>query len=124
MIRVGYLEGTDPLFLNELVARNIDTIPLSNGMDGHGKFLGHLTKADEIDVVVGFLHKVIPLADSGLTPADILHSCKMHRVPVLVVAQRELHTKAEGALGKAAEFATLVDPAELRVRLDRLINDR
>ena len=121
MYRVGYLEGTDPLLLNELVARGIDTIPLGNGMDNHGKFLGHLTKADEISVVVGYLHKIIPLAGSGLTPLDIIHSCQVHKTPTLIIAQKSIHDKATDFLGPAAECVTLVDPEELRATIDRIL---
>ena len=121
MMRVGYLEGTDPLFLSELVARGVDTVPLSNGVDNHGKFLGHLTKADEINLVVCFLHKVIPLSDSGLSSLDILHSCRIRKIPVLVIAQKELHDKAKAALRDAESIVTLVDPAELRTAYDRAI---
>ena len=124
MIRVGYLEGTDPLFLIELVVRGVDTYPLSNGMDGHGKFIGHMTKADEIDLIVGYLHKVIPLADSGLTPSDILQCCRLHKIPALVVAQKELHAKALVALGDARSFATLVDPSELTIAFNRIMSER
>lgn len=121
MTRVGYLEGTDALFLNEMVARGFDTIPLSNGVDNHGKFVGHLTKADEISVVVGFLHKIIPLADSGLTSLDILHSCQVHKIPVLMVAQKAIHESAVKALGDACDIVTLVDLDEVRPAIDKVI---
>lgn len=121
MTRVGYLEGTDALFLNEMVARGFDTIPLSNGVDNHGKFVGHLTKADEISVVVGFLHKIIPLADSGLTSLDILHSCQVHKIPVLLVAQKAIQESAVKALGDACDIVTLVDLDEVRPAIDKVI---
>jgi hypothetical protein len=121
MTRVGYLEGTDALFLNELVTRGYDTLPLSNGVDNHGKFVGHLTKADEVTVVVGFLFKVIPLADSGLTSMDILHSCQVHNTPTLIIAQREIHERAVKALGDAASIVTLVDPSEVSAALDKML---
>jgi hypothetical protein len=43
MIRVGYLEGTDPHFLNEMALRGVDIVPLSDGGNSHGKYIGHLT---------------------------------------------------------------------------------
>jgi hypothetical protein len=121
MTRVGYLEGTDSLFLCELVARGVDTVPLSNGVDNHGKFVGHITKADEINLIVCFLHKVMPLADSGLTSLDILHSCQIRKIPVLVIAPKEIHDKAKAVLGEAASIVTLVDPAELRTAYERAL---
>ena len=55
---VGYLDGTDGLFLTNLAIKGVDTLPLSNGWDNHGKYLGHITKQDNIALVVGYLHKV------------------------------------------------------------------
>jgi len=121
MIRVGYLEGTDSLFLNELIARGMDTVPLSNGVDNHGKFIGHLSKADDISIVVGFLHKVVPLADSNLTPRDMLHSCQLHDIPVLVIAQKSIHARAKEILGRASKFAKLVDPIDLMETFKKVV---
>jgi len=59
MATVGYLEGTDSTILTRLAVSGIDTLPLSNGVDGHGKYVNHLSKG-EVDVVVGYAHKLTP----------------------------------------------------------------
>ena len=57
MARIGYFEGTDPLLLTRLAVEGIETLPLSNTWDHYGKYVNHLYR-DEVDVIVGYLHKV------------------------------------------------------------------
>ena len=64
---------------------------------------------------------MIPLGDSGLSSLDILHSCQIRKIPVLVIAQKELHDKAKAVLRDAGPIVTLVDPAELRTSNERAI---
>ena len=65
MARVGYLEGTDPLLLSSLTAEGIETLPVANTWDGHGKPINQLGKG-EVNLVVGYLHKVIPTEQAVL----------------------------------------------------------
>ena len=112
---VGYLEGVSPELLSKIAAKNIGTFPVANEWDSHGKKVHHLEKGDA-DLVIGHLHKLIPhfvRSARVLTPYDMLYPCKTFNVPVLVVAAKETHSEAKKLLGKAAEIATLVDPADL-----------
>lgn len=109
MKKVGYFEGTDSTILATLAAEGIDTLPLGNGEDGYGKYIGHITKLDNISLVVGYLHKVIPLAEMAAKPSDILYSCMVHKIPVVLLAPERLHKKAEKVLGDVAEKVKLVD---------------
>jgi hypothetical protein len=120
MIRVGYLEGTDPLFLNELAVRGVDTMPLSNGVDHHGKLIDHLSAADHVTVVVGHLYKIMPLANTNKTPVDLLRACHVNGIPVLIVVQESMQHQAIQILDEAREFVTLVDPAKLRNAYERV----
>jgi hypothetical protein len=120
MIRVGYLEGTDPLFLTELAARGIDTMPLSNGIDHHGRRIDHLSAADQVSAVVGYLYKVIPLAGSNRTPLDLLHACQVNEIPILIIAPTAVHGRAAESLGEARRFVTLVDPGDLRSAFEKV----
>ncbi len=120
MIRVGYLEGTDPLFLNELAVRGVDTMPLSNGVDRHGKLIEHLSAADHVSAVVGYLYKIIPLAGASQTPADLLNACRVNGIPVLVIVQDSMQHQAVAILDRASEFVTMVDPARLRSVFERV----
>jgi len=113
MAMVGYLEGTDPLVLTRLNLRGIATLPLGNGFDAHGKYLGHLTKKDNVSVVAGYLHKVLPPVGVDFSPRDFLSACHTHDIAVLVVAPKAEHNLARESLGEVADWITLVDPGDL-----------
>ena len=110
---VGYLEGTDSWFLTNIVARGYETLPLGNGADNHGKYIGLLSKSDNISLILGYLHKVVPLSEMNITAKDILYSCKMHKIPVMIIAPEKLHENAKEILGDMANYVMLVDPAKL-----------
>jgi hypothetical protein len=110
---VGYMEGTDPNFLTEISAKGVVVIPLSNGADNHGRFIGHLTKRDKVSMVVGYFHKVIPPVEFHLTPQDILHACLTHKIPVVLVAPENIQKNCRKILGKLSKSVTIVDPSKL-----------
>ncbi len=110
---VAYLEGTDPLVLTRLAAGGIGTIPVSNGFDDHGKYVNHLTTADGVSVVIGYLHKVMPTSVMTLTPRDLLFACVTLNIPVLLIAEKSDHKKAQKLLGEMADHVRLVAPGEL-----------
>jgi hypothetical protein len=113
MKTVGYFEGTDPTILTRLAARGVATLPLGNGVDGHGKYVNHLTKADGVSVVTGYLHKILPTSRQEFTPESVLHACRTHEIPVLVIVPTADHETARSVLDKVMDYVTLVDPAEL-----------
>ncbi len=113
MAMVGYLDGTDPVVLTRLNLRGIATLPLGNGFDAHGKYIGHLTKKDNVSVVVGYLHKIMPPVGIDFLPSDFLSACHTHDIPVLVVVPKGEHDLAREILGEAADWITMVDPGEL-----------
>ncbi len=110
---VGYLEGTHPKLLNHLVAKGVGTLPLSNGFDSHGKQIGYLTKQDGIDLVVGWLHKVVPPKEMSLTLKDILFGCITYNIPVILIASEELHGAARELPGGIPDGVALVSPDKI-----------
>jgi hypothetical protein len=64
---IGYFEGTDPLVLANLSIVGHSTMPLGNGFDNHGKYVGHITKDDNVSVVVGYFHKIMPSESGSLS---------------------------------------------------------
>ena len=110
---VGYLEGTDPKLLNELVVKGVGTMPLSNGFDSHGKQVGYLTKQDGIDLVVGWMYKVVPPKDMSLELKDILFACTTYKIPVVLIATEELHDHANEIPGGIPDGVTLVPLRDL-----------
>lgn len=121
MANVGYLEGTDPLVLARLAAEGVGTVPLGNGFDNHGKYINHLVPDDHIAVVIGYLHKVLPTAERGMTAKDLLFSCMTHAIPVLLVVPESNHKAARTVLGEAGDYVTLVDPADLYPAIRKII---
>jgi hypothetical protein len=110
---VGYFEGTDPVWLTSLVARGHDTLPVSNGYDGHGKNVRLFSGKDKVHAVIGYLHKVVAPPRWEASTEDILQSCFNYNVPVLLAVPKELHEDAKKLLGTAAKKVKLVDPAKM-----------
>lgn len=123
MKTVGYLEGTDPILLTRLVAKGYGTVPLSNGWDNHGKYIGHITKGDDISVVIGYLHKVMPLPGQDLEVGDVLFACRIHKIPVLLIVPKEFHRQVAKSLGDVGDMLYMVDPKNIFTRLTELLEE-
>jgi len=122
MAIVGYLEGTDPLVLSRLTAQGIQTLPLSNGMDMHGTNVAQLTKKDRVSVVVGYLHKVIPVEGINLSLRDIVHNCQVQTIPFCVVINDGDDARVEKLLGEFASFVQITTPSKLFDKIMSLID--
>jgi hypothetical protein len=107
---IGYLEGTDPLLLTRLAVKGVETFPLSNGVDQHGKNMTLITSADNFSLVIGYLHKILPVSGIALTPEYLLKACEVYRVPVFLLVAKEDRAAAKRALRNVGDFITLVDP--------------
>lgn len=110
---ICYFEGSNPEWLTTLVAMGHDTLPVSNGYDGHGRDVRLFTAKDKVAVVVGYLHKVITPDDWEATTADILHGCLTYRIPILLAVPTQFQDKARNLLGELAQSVELVDPADM-----------
>lgn len=125
MARVGYFEGTDPLLLTKLAAEGVETLPVANTWDGHGKYVNHLSKG-EVNVVVGYLHKVIP-AESVRTSSlslmidNMLSACKVNDIPVLLIVPATLQDKAKKILGDIGPNVHIVALEELEVQIRKYL---
>jgi hypothetical protein len=60
MAKVGYFERTDSLLLATLAAEGVETLPIANTWDAHGKPVNHLTKGKVDVVVVTFTRSYLP----------------------------------------------------------------
>ncbi|OYD15674.1 hypothetical protein CH330_05035 [candidate division WOR-3 bacterium JGI_Cruoil_03_51_56] len=110
-INIGYLEGTDPLILSRCAALGINTIPLSNGWDNHGKYIGLLSKTDNVSLVIAYLHKLIAPPEMETKPGDFLNACKIHRIPVLVICHEKMIAQAKKKLSGVKAKLYWVTPA-------------
>lgn len=109
---VGYMEGTNPDVLTHLLLEGYETIPLSNGFDNHGKYIMHLTTEDHISLIVGYLHKFIPISPRySLT--DILSSVKVYKIPVIFIVPKEMQNKADRIIADKGLNYRLSDPTDL-----------
>jgi hypothetical protein len=113
MATIGYFEGTDPLVLTKLVLNGIETTPVSNGYDNHGRYVMHMTRQDTIAAVVGYLHKVMASLGVPLGPHDFVTACHTQGIPLILIVPRRDQENARRLLGEAAEWAALVDPEEV-----------
>ena len=125
MARVGYLEGTDPIILTTLAAEGVETLPVANTWDHHGKYINHLTEG-EVNVVIGYLHKVIPA--QPLRPSlvsvmlnDMFSACKAHNIPVLLIVPSTLHNKAKQIIGATEADIHIVAPEELEAQIRKYL---
>ena len=117
MATVGYLQGVDPLLLTWLAVRGVGTLPISNGFDNHGKFINAITERDGVTLVLGYLHKVLRTQHQGFLVEDILESCFLCSVPVLIIVQREDHDAARERLAGAGERVVLVAPEDVHMEV-------
>jgi hypothetical protein len=125
LARIGYFEGTDPLLLSKLAAEGIETLPVANTWDGHGKMVNHLTKG-EVNVVVGYLHKVIPaepLRTSALPIMvdNLLSACNAHDIPVLLMVPDPLREKAEKILSGTEVKIHIVSPEQVETEIRKYL---
>lgn len=111
--------------MSKLAAEGIETLPIANTLDGHGKNVNQLSKG-EVNLVVGYLHKVIPAeplrtASFQLVLDNMLSACKVHNIPVLLIAPATLHDKAKKILGDAGPNVYVVAPEEIEAQVRKYL---
>ena len=121
MKKVGYLEGTNSTYLTRLALRGVDTLPLGNGADNHGKYIGFVDRSDAIDLVITYFHKIVPLTEQSTGPQSLLQACQLNKIPVLVIAPKELHDKAKELMKDVTADHTLVDPDDVMETAKRIL---
>jgi len=109
---IGYMEGTDPQVLTQLLLEGFETYPLSNVFDNHGKNITLVTTEDHISLVIGYLHKFIPVAPQ-FSMTDILSSVRVYKIPVIFIVPKEIQDKADALVAKVGVDYRIVDPSEL-----------
>jgi len=107
---IGYLEGTDPLLLTRLAVKGVETFPLSNGVDQHGKNMTLITSADNFSLVIGYLHKILPVSGIALSPEHLLKACEVYHIPVFLLVSKVDTAAAKRTLRRVGDFVTFVDP--------------
>lgn len=110
------------MLLTKLYVKGHGTIPLGNHWDSHGK-LANLVKKGEIKALVGYVHKVLPpVFKERPTPYDMLHACKIHEIPVFLIAPAGCEDECEALLGtEVMEFIHLVTPEAIEEEIDKVL---
>ena len=117
---VGYMEGTNPEVLTNLMLEGYETLPLSNGVDNHGKYIAHLNRNDNISLIIGYLHKFLAVAKE-YNIGDMLLTIKVYKVPIVFIVPKAKQAKAKKLLASKGIKYTFADPSEItKVTLDLL----
>ena len=112
MKTVGYMEGTNPEVLTTLLIKGYETIPLSNSWDNHGKYVAHITRNDNLALVVGWLHKFIPI-NKELGIEDALSPFRIYDIPIVFMVPKSMHKQANEVLADKDVRYKLTDPSEI-----------
>ena len=121
---IGYMEGTNSELLTNLMLDGYETLPLANGWDNHGKYIAHVNKTDNLNLVVGYLHKFIPVAKEFQIGVEILSSLKAYGIPVVFIVPKAKQIEANKLLrgrGLRYEFA---DPDNLFADILRFLKPK
>ena len=110
---VGYFEGTDPAVMTSLICDDCDTIPISNGFDNYGQHVRLFNVENKVDLMVGYLHKIIAPIGADTQAEDVMHVCEIYQIPFLVIVPQELHDCARRHLEHWPEMVQFVDPGAL-----------
>ena len=123
---VGYFDGTDSPLLTALICDGYDTVPISNGYDNHGKHIRLINHDSNVDLLVGYLHKIYAPEEGqvgGATYQDVFHVCKTFNIPLLLEVPEELQDAARKILGDPPDVVHFVDPDDMLETARRLLAD-
>ncbi len=118
---IGYFEGTDPAVLTSLICDDCDTIPISNGFDNYGQHVRLFNEENKVDLIIGYLHKVIAPIGAETQAEDIMHVCDVYQIPFLVIVPEKLHRCARTHLERWPDVVEFVDPSKLLETARRIL---
>lgn len=118
---IGYFEGTDSELLTRLISRGHDTLPLGNGIDNYGLYVGDITEKDGIDVVIGYLHKAMTNKGEKITAEDVLSACTELEIPVLLMIPAEEIRNLKKRLGSLSPTAQFIEPSHVLKEVEKII---
>ena len=113
---VGYFEGTDSLLLTSLICAGYDTLPVSNGVDHHGKNVRRINQQEKYDILIGYPHKLYAPVDYDLPYQEIFHICKTYGIPLLLEVPEHLHESIGRVFPDAPSMVEFLDPADTLTR--------
>ena len=90
MCRLFRRHATQP-FSPASICDGCDTIPISNGFDNYGQHIRLFNEENKVDLLIGYLHKIIAPVGAETQAADMVHVCEVYQIPFLVIVPKELH---------------------------------
>lgn len=105
--------GTSSELLTNLLLEGFETLPLSNGWDNHEKYIARINRTDDLALVVGYLHKFIPLAREFKIGQDILSSLRIYEIYAIFIVQKAKQERARKFLKGKGVVYEFVDPNDL-----------
>ncbi len=121
---VGYLSGTDAATLSQLVASGVNTIPLSNGWDNHGKYIDTVTVSDNLGAIIGYFHKLVPPPEASTASSGFLDGARIHKIPVVAVCPANVMTQARKTLGSGGKVLHWATPDQVFDKVMALVGGR
>jgi hypothetical protein len=115
---VGYFEGTDSLLLTSLICAGYDTLPVSNGVDHHGRNVRRINQQEKYDILIGYPHKLYAPVEYDLPYQEVFHICRTYSIPLLLEVPNELQDAAARLMPDRPDVVELLDPSEI---LDRAL---
>lgn len=115
---IGYFEGTDSTLLTSFICAGYDTLPVSNGVDHHGKSVYSINDKEKYDILIGYVHKLYHPDRFNLPYERLFHTCSTYGIPLLIEVPSGLQDKARALMPEAPDVVEFLDPADI---LDRAL---
>lgn len=110
---VGYFEGTDSALLTSLICAGFDTLPVSNGVDHHGKNVRRINQQEKYDILIGYPHKLYAPVEYDLPYQEIFRICRTYSIPLLLEVPDNLKDAADRLMPDRPDVVEFLDPAEI-----------
>ncbi len=120
---VGYFEGTDSLLLTSLICAGYDTLPVSNGVDHHGRNVRRINQQEKYDILIAYPHKLYAPVQYDLPYQDVFHICKTYGIPLLLEVPEHLKESAMRLMPDPPDVVEFLDPSEILERALALLGE-
>ena len=119
---VGYFEGTDSVLLTSFICAGYDTLPVSNGVDSHGRSVYRINAKEKYDLLIGYFHKLYHPERLNLPPQKLFHICSTYAIPLLIEVPEHLQEQAKALMPEAPDVVEFRDPSEILERALELLS--
>ncbi len=107
---VAYFEGTDSELLTSLILGGYDTLPVSNGVDHHGRSVYRINDKEKYDLLIGYLHKLYHPEQLDLPYQKLFRICSTYQIPLLIKVPEALRSRAKALMPDRPSVVGFIDP--------------